>query len=412
MIRRLLVALALLLAIAVVGLVLIARGAIGGDVVRRQIEQQLTARLKRPVRIVSIGTSVFPRLSVNLHGVTIGEPPVATIDEVSMAMGLRGLISKRIEDADVIVSNGRIPLQLALGLAGTTSGGSSPGAGGFEIVSVRTFALRDTELVAGQRSLRVNLEASLMGDRLHVPRLVAEVERTRLEAQGELSSIARGEGKFGTRAEHLNLDELLAFLSEVSRTAGSGGGGPTGLKLEVGVHAPAGELGGYRFQSLSSVVRISPSQVTLQPLQFRMFDGGFEGHLRVAIAGASPQLLLNGEASGMDIPTILRDTGASSAAITGQLDARVSVSSSGASTAEILRRTRGGSEITISDGVFPASIWCAPSCSHSASRQAHRHRDPDRRSRGLPADSRSTIRRCGPTTSRWRRATSTWPAVR
>jgi hypothetical protein len=352
MARKVLITLAVLAVLGVAALYLIVRGAIGGDVVRRTLEEQLTARLGQPVRIASLGASFVPRVAIDLKDVSIGEPPVATIEHVSIATGLRGLISKRIEDAEIAVSQGRLPLWLALNLAGLAGGDPSSETAGFTLVSVRTFALRDVELAADSRSLRVDLEAALSGDRLDVTRLVAEAEGTRLEAHGTLSSIARGEGRFGARASHLNLDQLLAFLSDVSKAAESRGAGREGLKLEVGVSAPDGELGGYRFESLSSLVRISPSQVTVQPLQFRMFDGGFEGQLRVALTGASPQLTLHGEVNGMDVATILRETRGSKA-MSGQLGGTVSVTSSGSSSAEILRRTRGTSRITITDGVMP-----------------------------------------------------------
>jgi hypothetical protein len=364
MVRKILLALLVLAIAGAIALVLIARGAIGGEVVRRTMEEQLTARMGQPVRIASLGASFFPRVTIDLRGVTIGEPAVAGLEQISIATGLRGLLSRRVEDADVIVAVGRIPLRLALDLAGAASVEPSSQTAGFTIVSVRSFALRRVELVAGQRSLHVDLDASLSGDRLEVSRLVAEAEGTRLEAEGTMSSLARGEGRFGARANHLNLDRLLAFMSEVSgawspRSSGRGSEDPrlrsdqpVALKLEVGLSAPAGELGGYRFQSFSSLVRLSPSQVTMQPLEFRMFDGGFEGQLRVAMAGASPQLMLNGEVSGMDVAVILRETRRSSA-MSGQLGGTVSATSSGTSSAEILRRVRGTGQIAITDGVIP-----------------------------------------------------------
>lgn len=128
MIRKLLAALAILIVLAAAGLVLVARGAIGGDAVRRTIEDQLSARVGHPVTIASLGASFFPRVTLNLHGVAVGQPAIATIGEVSIATGLRGLFSRRVEEAEVIVSNGRLPIEMAVRVAGAAAAGGSPSA--------------------------------------------------------------------------------------------------------------------------------------------------------------------------------------------------------------------------------------------------------------------------------------------
>ena len=101
---------------------------------------------------------------------------------------------------------------MALGIAGAAaSGGGAETSGGLTIVSIRTLAFRHVEFVAGRRSLVVDFESSLDGDRLDVERLVAQSEGTKLEARGALTSIAKHEGKFTATAGRLNLDELLAL---------------------------------------------------------------------------------------------------------------------------------------------------------------------------------------------------------
>ena len=114
MIRKLIAAVVVLVVLVAVAVVLIARGAIGNDTLRRALETQLSASLHQPVTIGRLGASFFPRVALDLHDVTIGQPSGATIAELSIVTGLRGLLSKRVEDAEVIVSNSRIPLKVAL----------------------------------------------------------------------------------------------------------------------------------------------------------------------------------------------------------------------------------------------------------------------------------------------------------
>src|SRR4051812_45884498 len=220
MLRKLLIALAVVIVLVAAAVVLVARGVIGNDTLRTALEQQLTASLKQPVHIARLGASFYPRVAIALHDVTIGEPAGATIAELSVTTGLRGLLSRRVEDAEVIVSNSRIPVSVAIGIAGgVTSRPASAGGSGGTIVSVKTLAFRHVEVVAGSRSLLIDLESSLAGDRLDISHLAAQSEGTRLEAKGAMSSLGRREGRFTATASQLNLDELLAVASELSTGA-------------------------------------------------------------------------------------------------------------------------------------------------------------------------------------------------
>ncbi|MDQ3348894.1 MAG: hypothetical protein M3545_13105, partial [Acidobacteriota bacterium] len=250
MIRKALAAAAILIVLAGLALALVARGVIGGETVRRALEEQLSARLGEPVRIGSLDASFFPRVAANLHDVSIGQPARATIAEISIATGLRALLSRRVEGGEITISNSRVPMQMLLGMAAAAAAAPSGGADGLSIVSIRTLVLRDVELVVGSRSLSVDLQSSLEGDRLDVGRLIASSQGTRLEASGALTSIANGKGTFTAGADRLNLDELLVVASGLSEATdspspGANPGSMPAFNLVVHLTAPAGQLGGY-----------------------------------------------------------------------------------------------------------------------------------------------------------------------
>src|SRR3954454_16324793 len=123
--RKLLLGIVALLVILVVAVILVVRGVVGNDTLRRSLEQQLSASLRQPVTIGRLGASFVPRVAIDLHDITIGQPAGATIAQLSITSGLRGLLSRRVEDAEVIVSNSRIPVNVAVGIAGGVA--SSPG---------------------------------------------------------------------------------------------------------------------------------------------------------------------------------------------------------------------------------------------------------------------------------------------
>jgi AsmA-like C-terminal region len=353
MIRKLLAGVAILFVIIAIAVVLFARGAIGGDTMRRALEAQLSDRVGQPVTIRTLGASFFPRVTVDLHDVAIGQPPAMTIAQVSVDTGLRGLLSRRVEDAEVIIANSRIPVEMALGIAGVVaSGGTSTSTSGLTIVSVKTLAFRQVELVAGPHSLRVDLQSSLNGDRLDVTSLTAESAGTRLKATGALTSVSARQGRFSATAGRLNLDELLAVASSLSSATPTRPGTASALDLQIALTAPGGELGGYAFQSLSTTLHISPEQLLLRPLRFGIFGGEYDGQLEVMSARGAPHLALNGRVAGMNLATLLKDTRGSTS-MSGKMGGNVALTADGTSSNEMLRTARGTGRVTIADGAIP-----------------------------------------------------------
>jgi hypothetical protein len=353
MIRRLLAIAAILIAVLVGALALFARGLIGGDTVRRTLETQLSSRVGEPVSIRSLSSSFFPRVTVDLHQVSIGRPARATIAQLSIATGLRGLLSRRVEDAEVLVSDGRFPAAMAFGIAGAAASPSLGGeaGSGLTIVSVRSLAFRHVELVAEPHSLLVDLESSLDGDRLDVTRLVAESQGTRLEAQGSLTSVARRAGAFTARAGRLNLEELLAVVSGLSGAAPATRPDSSALDLKLDLSAPGGEVGGFAFQALSSTVHVTSDQIALQPLRFEIFGGEYSGDVRISDS-QKRDVTLSGRLTGMDVARILRESGHSTS-VSGRMSGDLSITSRGAAIDDILHNARGSGRLTIEDGAVP-----------------------------------------------------------
>src|SRR5215469_14916641 len=104
--NRLIAALGILVLLAA-GAYVIAQRALGGDLVRSQIEQQLSSRLGQPVHIKSASADVFPRVAIDLHDFSIGQPAAVQAGRVRLVTGLRGLLSRRVEDAAIIIEDGR-----------------------------------------------------------------------------------------------------------------------------------------------------------------------------------------------------------------------------------------------------------------------------------------------------------------
>jgi hypothetical protein len=189
MIRKLLLVAIVLLLIGAAGLFLFARSVLSPDSVRATLEQQLSSRLGQAVRIGSARAAIFPRVALELGDVTIGAAAQININRITIATGLRGLLNRRVEDAEVVLSGGRLALPAVLALVPSSSQ-SAPGepGTGFTVASVRVISLRDVTIVAGSTSFQVDLESALEGDRLDVSRLSARSGGRRLKAASPVTN--------------------------------------------------------------------------------------------------------------------------------------------------------------------------------------------------------------------------------
>lgn len=349
-------------AVAVLGLAayLFVRGVLGSDLVRSELERQLSERLQQPVRIGAASAAVFPAVAVEIRDVTIGDPPAVELSDARIVTGLRGLLSRRVEDAEVVVTGGRMvfPLPFALPGAATDRSPASASAA-LTIVSIRTITLRDVVLAAGETSVTLHLDASIAGDRLEIARLTARAGTTTVDAHGALTSIAGLSGELEASAAELDLDEVIAIgsaFTSAGEAAGTGGGAAPGgsapFDLTVRLTAPAGAFTTYPFSDLAATLALVPGRVTISPMSVRTFGGRFAGRIDVDTGGGTPDLKLSGRLDGADVAALMKAS-ESPGGITGTLAAHVSLEASGADPGAVVRTARGSIDAAITDGHIP-----------------------------------------------------------
>jgi uncharacterized protein involved in outer membrane biogenesis len=357
MIRKVLGALVVLLLIGVVGLFLYARSVLSSESVRTTLEQQLSERLGQPVTIGSANASIFPRVALQLTDVTIGKASPMTVGRISIATGLGGLFSRRVEDAEIVLSEGRVPLPASLVLvpAASEETASADGAS-FTVVSVRVISLRDIDVVVGSTTLRVDLESALEGDRLAVSQLTAESPHTRLEASGELTSVKELQGTFSVNADPLDVDELLTLTSGMTSASPAPGPAgrakPTPMSLVVDIKASKGRFAGFDFSNLGTKLDARPGRISMSGLTLSMFGGTYDGTLNLDSSAATPRLQLRGSVKGIDVSQLATLAGAPGS-ITGQLAGSVALACDGTDASSMLRTARGTSSAQITNGVIP-----------------------------------------------------------
>jgi hypothetical protein len=292
---------------------LVVRHLLGSDLVRSEIEQQLAARLGETVHIGSASASIFPRIAIDLHDLTVGTPASARLGRVQIVTGIRGLFAHVISDAELIVDDGRIawPLPFSVGASASVGAPATPSV---RIESVRRITLHDIELVTALPPIVLDIDASLAGDRLAIGNLVARSGETRLEAAGAVESLSRVEGRLTVKGR-VNVD-------------------------------------GYTAQDVGATLAFTPQRFALAPLRFAMFGGTFDGRLDADIHGAEPQLQLKGSVSKVDVADLLAKSG-SSGGITGRLSGDAALAAAGADGAALLRSAHGTIHATVVNGALP-----------------------------------------------------------
>ena len=358
MIRKLLLVAIVLLLIGAAGLFLFARSVLSPDSVRTTLEQQLSSRLGQPVSIGSARAAIFPRVALELGDVTIGPAAQININRITIATGLRGLLSRRVEDAEVVLSGGRLTLPAVLALAPTSTQSASTGPGtGFTVASVRVISLRGVAIVVGETSLQVDLESALEGDRLDVSRLSARSERTRLAATGALTSVSGLQGKFTVTADPLDVDELLTIASGATTTSAAPRGesrsqSAAPMRVALDIKAARGRFAGYGFSNLAATLEAVPAHVTMPSLGLSIFGGTFSGSLALDSSRATPRIQVRGKIAGLDVSQLAASAGAPGS-ITGRLAGTMGLSADATGADSMMRTARGTATATVTDGVIP-----------------------------------------------------------
>jgi hypothetical protein len=312
--KRWIVVLLILLLAGAAAVYLVARRALGSELLRAQLETQLSARLGRPLRIGTATARVFPGLAVDLGDVAVGQPITLHLARIRVFTGLRALFGDTIDIRRIEVTNGR------------------PGGAGSPV--------------------SFDLDASLFGDRLDVASLTVRGPTTAIEARGVLRSIANVDGTFEARAETLDLNELVAMAAAVAPPSTSRQSRASPMHLSVKLSAPVLRFGVDRFRDLSTTIDATPGRVVMDALSLKLFGGAFKGRLDADTRAAAPVLVLKGTLADLDVADLLKRTG-SAGGITGRLSGPLALTAHGNDGAALLATARGTMTATVRNGSLP-----------------------------------------------------------
>lgn len=339
----------------VAGLFFWARAVLTQDNVRVALAGRLSEALGQPVSIGTIGAGIFPRVTVNLGDVTIGEPASVRIERLQVGTNLRALLSRRIEHADLRLTGARIDLPLPdLALGGESRAGAATGP--VELVSIDEIALSDVHIVSGGRTLRGDFVFVPQGNGVVIQDARLRADGATIEMTGQITDLAGPTGELTVNAGTLNLDELLVFVSDFSAGAGATPAGkPVGtpavpMKIAVAIAADSAKIGALGLERLSGTATVTSGAVTLDPIGFGLFGGKYAGSLRFS-TGQATGFQMAASLTDIDMAQVMNFAG-SPGTLTGRLSGRVDLSGEGVDAASVMTSAKGTSRVDITDGTI------------------------------------------------------------
>jgi uncharacterized protein involved in outer membrane biogenesis len=348
-IRRIIVGLVGLVLVVLLAAAGTAYWFLSGDGVRLALERQASAWLGQPVRIRAASTQFFPRLGIQLTDVTVGEPVSLSLASIDLSTNFRALIGRRVEDAEVTVSDSRIQMPLPRARpAGETA--ASNGADPIRLVSVRSIALSSVRLVSRGQEIVVNAESALEGTRLTVRRFDAQSGKTNLQAEGTVDLAPRVDATLRIKADTLDVDELLALADAFTPEEEAGPEAGPDFRISARVSAERATAGGVDVRQFATVMEADGDRITLSPLTFQLFGGRYQGSLAARL-GDAIQATLESRIIDIDLGQ-LAAFGGVEGAVTGTLSGAGTFSGRGADFAEVLRTARGDGTASAHEGTI------------------------------------------------------------
>ena len=360
-----LVAVCLAVAALAAGMFLWVRAVFTGDIVRSTLASQLSSALGQPVTIGGIGAGLYPRVTVNLKEVAIGEPARVRVRTLHVGASFRALLSRRIEHARLELADARIELPLppfAFASAAPATSGSAP----VELVSVDAVVLRNVEVTSGGRSMTGDIDVVPEGRGAAIRKVRLRTDDTTIHVTGQLTDLSGPTGDLSIKAGALNFDRLLAFANDFAAGSGMTPAAPPAasshrnasraraaaaapMNVAIALAADRATLGALVLDKLAGKARLTNEAMRLDPIDFGVFGGHYNGSLVFRLSD-TPDIALRATLAGVDVAAATRFAG-SPGTISGTLSGRLNITGRGLTAASLLQSAHGGARLDIVNGV-------------------------------------------------------------
>jgi type II secretion system protein N len=369
MVKRILVGVVVVGVLGIVGLFVWARIVFGADTVRSALSAQMSSAIGQPVTVGAISAGLYPRVTVRLKEVAIGNPPRILVQELDLATDFRALLSRRIEQASMRLNGARIELPLPpLDFTSSSEPDAKAAGAPVELVSIDEVVLNGVEIISGGRTVRGDIELVPHGNAVTVKKVALSADDTTLTATGEITDLSGPIGELHVKAGALDVDKLLAFANAFA--GGTGMTGSTappgrsqpletssarrpaggGMNLTVSLEADGAKLGAMHVDKLTGQAHVKNDEVTLDPLAFGLFGGRYDGTIRVSVRDEVPTFRWKAAIAGVDAGAAAAFAGTPDT-VSGRLSGQIDLAGRGADATTAMKTVRGSARLDLTNGI-------------------------------------------------------------
>ena len=353
------------------GLYFWARSILATETVRTTIASQLSKSIGQPVTIGGIDATIYPRVTLNLESVGIGQPAKIQVKTLHVGTNFRALLSRRIEHASLKLSGARVELPLPDFATGSTAKPAPPAgdapSSAVEIVSIDEVTFNDVDIVSGGRTLHGDVEVVPQGKGVVVRKVALTADNATINITGEIKDLDGPTGQLTIKAGALNVDSLMRFVSDFSQASGMASAPTSGsqpaaaapppaaasaskMDVTVSVEADRATMGTLTLNKLSGKARVTPAGVTLEPASFGVFGGRYDGSLSLSL-GTIPDFHLKAKVTGIDMAAATAFAGSPNT-ISGKLAGQIDLKGRGLDADGVIKTARGTTSMEITNGVI------------------------------------------------------------
>ena len=348
-----------------------ARTVLETDAVRNALASQLSKALGQPVTIQSVAATIYPRVTIALRDVAIGETGQIKLKSIDVGTALGALLSRRIEHASLHVADARVELPLPnlhLGSSGAAASGDPAESSPVTLVSIDEVTLTGIQLVSRGRTLSGDIDLVPHGTTsLTIRKIALSADGAHIDGTGEISNLAGPVGTLDVKAGALDLDQLVAFASDFvegsaapAPTDGAPGVGTaagsqtspapiSGTDLTVSIAADRATMSGVALERVSGKARLQGTRLTLDPMHFELFGGTYEGALGATLT-EPPSFSWKAALKNVDVAAVTAFAG-NPGVVTGRLAASIDLVGTGIDAATALKTARGRALVSITNGI-------------------------------------------------------------
>jgi len=331
---------------------------VSGDGVRRALESQATKWLGQRVTIGKAEAHVFPRPAITLRDVRAGDPARVMLAEVQVSAGLKPLWSRRIEDAEVSVSDSRIDMPLPFTMPapgqGAPTPAPAPATAAVQLVSIRAITLRNITVASRGREIKVSADSSLSSTHLNLERFTAASGTTALEASGLVQLSPRLDAQLQVKAGHVDMDDLIALADAFAPRTPKRAPATTARlpgRIVARVGAETARASGVDLRQFATTLVAQGNRITLSPASFQLFGGRYQGALDIDSEVGALRATVRAQVNDVDVAQLAAFGGVPDT-ISGRLSGTGTFNGRGATLGDAVAAAAGEGKVTIANGVL------------------------------------------------------------